>query len=101
MPYRALPLDNPRPLSGVYRYAEYRAGCPVFFAVDCEGNVAGEVVADGVLVTESMAMDFLRDVLTLDPMLSSVVVRALASSGGSVPPAPSEPAPLRRLALLR
>lgn len=50
---------------GVYRAPFTRGGCPVFFAVRAGGELAGEVVADGIRVTESEAREFMVDLLAL------------------------------------
>lgn len=59
---------QPRPAllsRGVYRHPFLRSGCPVYFAITSGGELAGEMVADGIRVTEAMAQSYLGDLLAL------------------------------------
>lgn len=73
-----------RPARGVYRHDWTRGGCFVFYAVDSRGEYVGEVLADGVRVTETEAHQFLTHMLDLcDPVSAPPALRLVRPPSAS------------------
>lgn len=103
MPRRTNTVRVPRPRRGVYRARFTRNGHILYYAITSWGELAGEQEADGLRVTEAMAIDLLEDLLAMCDPVPTLHPPGAGDVAGGRAPEPREPSPLRvgGLALLR